>query len=107
MCIRDSHITVWRNDITYEESDGGYLVSDVLFTEYDRISSAAEFDAAYFRQGEYVIPDYKAKGLSGPLQEHYDTNMNADYYTPLTEPDYACLLYTSVPSGRRGVQTPR
>lgn len=97
--VSDPHITVWRNDITYEESDGGYLVSDVRFTEYDRISSAAEFDAAYFRQGEYVIPDYKAKGLSGPLQEHYDTNMNADYYTPLTEPDYAAQWQLNLTDG--------
>ena len=97
--VSDPHITVWRNDITYEERDGGYLVSDVRFTQYDKISSAAEFDEAYFRQGEYVIPDYKAKGFTGALQDHYDTKMNVDYYTPLTQPDYAAQWQLDLTGG--------
>ena len=97
--VSDPHITVWRNDITYEESSGGYLVSDVRFTQYDSVSSAAEFDEAYFRQGEYVVPDYKAKGLTGPLQEQYDTDTNAEYYSPLTKPDYAAQWQLNLADG--------
>lgn len=97
--VSDPHITVWRNDITYTESGGGYLVSDVRFTQYDSVSSAAEFDEAYFRQGEYVVPDYKAKGLTGPLQEQYDTDTNAEYYSPLTKPDYAAQWQLNLTDG--------
>lgn len=43
----DPHVTVWKEDITFEERDGSYKVTDENIRFLDYIVSGTEFDEAY------------------------------------------------------------
>ncbi len=43
----DPHVTVWKQDITFEEKNGDYQVTDEEIHFFENIASGQEFDEAY------------------------------------------------------------
>ena len=62
----DPHVTVWKEDITFEERDGSYKVTDENIRFLDYIVSGTEFDEAY-PQINGTPMDYTVNGMYDAL----------------------------------------
>ena len=62
----DPHVTVWKEDITFEERDGSYKVTDENIRFLDYIVSGTEFDEAYPQINGTPI-DYTVNGMYDAL----------------------------------------
>ena len=62
----DPHVTVWKEDITFEERDGSYQVTDENIRFLDYIVSGTEFDEAY-PQINGTPMDYTVNGMYDAL----------------------------------------
>lgn len=100
----EPHITVWKEEITFEktknEADGApifsrYRVTDSELTYFDSVASGEEYMAAYFGDGEYHFADYEELGFVDSINyqtaydmENGDSDRNAVYRSPETAAEH-------------------
>lgn len=87
----DPHVTVWKEELLFEQTTEGYRVTESSFRYLDSIASREEFDEAYLIAGEYQFTDYVERGFleSIQYQTEYDRetggeDRNALYRSPDT-----------------------
>ncbi len=95
----DPHVTVWKEELTYELSDGEFLVTSQQLQYLDAICTADEFYAAY-PEGEIsgTMMDYYAYNGSGEAlnQNAKNQNMSASAYEGLDAPDTAAVKLLNI-----------
>ena len=62
----DPHVTVWKQDITFEEKNGDYQVTDEEIHYFENIVSGQEFDEAYPKINNTPM-DYSVNGFGAAL----------------------------------------
>lgn len=104
----DPHVTVWKEEITFqkikggdvgEEDYSGYRVTDSKLTYLDSIASEAEYRDAYWGEGAHHFVDYVERGFVDAInyQTAYDagngeSDRNAVYRSPETAAEYIMNL---------------
>lgn len=62
----DPHVTVWKQDIMFEEKNGDYQVTDEEIHYFENIASGQEFDEAYPKINNTPM-DYSVNGFGAAL----------------------------------------
>ncbi len=104
----DPHVTVWKEEITFqkvksgndsEQGHSGYRVTDSRLTYLDSIASEAEYRDAYWGEGAHHFVDYVERGFVDAInyQTEYDAenggnDRNAVYRSPETAAPYIMNL---------------
>lgn len=95
----DPHVTVWREELTYELLDGEFLVTSQQLQYLDAISTADEFYAAY-PEGEIsatMMDYYEYNGSGEALNQNVkNPNMSASAYEGLDAPDTAAIKLLNI-----------
>lgn len=99
----DPHVTVWKENLQFEETKEGYRVTESSIRYLDSIASWEDFDEAYWIGGEYQFTDYVERGYLEAIlyQIEYDResggeNRNAVYRNP----DTAAVWIFNLEGGR-------
>lgn len=85
----DPHVTVWKEEMAFAETEDGYRVTDSSVKYLDSISSREEFMEAYRIADEFQFTDYVERGFVEAIeyQTEYDmesggADRNAAYRSP-------------------------
>ncbi len=84
--VSDPHVTVWREKLTFSETDGRLLVSGEELHCYDYISAGHEFYEAYPAGINNTLMDYRVNGLGEALNNNAKNNRESEFYALLFEP---------------------
>lgn len=101
----DPHVTVWKEELQFEETTEGYRVTESSFRYLDSIASREEFDEAYLIAGEYQFTDYVERGfLEGiQAQTEYDRESGGeDRNAVYRNPDTAAAWIFNLEGGQCG-----
>lgn len=99
----DPHVTVWKENLKFEETKEGYRVTDSSIRYLDSITSSEEFDEAYWIGGEYQFTDYEERGYLEAIlyQTEYDRESGAeDRNAVYRSPDTAAAWIFNLEGGR-------
>lgn len=96
----DPHVSVWKEEIVFEEVEDRYYVVDGSMIYLDQIDSKEEFEEAYLVAGHYDFLDYVEAGFVQAInyQTEYDskqgdgTDRNAFYRNPETAAEWILNL---------------
>lgn len=106
--VSDPHITVWRQEISYERKDEGFKVTSQHISFYDAICVAEEFYKAY-PDGviDATMMDYYAYNEAGETLNENAKNPNmATYaYGGLDKPDTAAIRLLNILNNKNKVTT--
>lgn len=95
--VSDPHVSVWKQEIRYTETDGKYYLTETSMMQFmDSISSRSEFDAAYLIDGEHIFADYIENGFAESIlfqmEEGNSAMDNTVYEKPETAAEYILNL---------------
>lgn len=86
----DPHVTVWKEVISYQKTDGGYEVTGEELQFYEHIASGEEFGEIYSYINGTAM-DYIENGLGETLNQNALLS-SSDAYRGLFEPETAAIL---------------
>lgn len=88
----EPHVTIWKEELTYEKRDGGYVVTTESLIWYDDISSGETFAQLYGipLQIEGTGMDYMATGAWADLCKNARQS-SSELYQDLFEPESAVI----------------
>lgn len=90
----DPHVTVWKEDVTFEKKEGNYQMTDETFHTYEYIASAAEFDEAYPAINGTPM-DYTVNGFGEILAKNALLS-SSTLYQNLQDPVQACRYFLNL-----------
>ena len=99
----DPHVTVWKDEIEFTKTQGGYRVTDSAMKYLDSISSQEEFEEAYWIADGHYFTDYEERGFVEAInyQREYDReNGESDRNTVYRNPDTAAERIFNLTGGR-------
>lgn len=102
--VSDPHVTVWREQLTYEMRDGSYAITSEALEFMDGICTAEEFNRAYPDGIAETMMDYYSVNGAG---EALNNNAKADrvMYEKLFEPDSAAVYLLNMLNNQNKVET--
>lgn len=86
--VSDPHVTVWREELTFSEEDGNYVVNTEALAFYDAICTGEEYEDAYPDGITGTRMDYLSNGLGEFLNENAKS-IGGTFYENLFEPESA------------------
>lgn len=84
--VSDPHVTVWREKLTFSETDGKLSVSGSELHSYDAVSAGYEFYEAYPDGINNTLMDYRTNGLGEALNNNAKNNRESEFYALFFEP---------------------
>lgn len=99
----DPHVTVWKEEVTFEEIEGAYRVTESSMREFTEVSTAAEFDAAYRIEDVYQFTDYEEQGFAAAIaaQMAYEAeNGGLDRSAVYQSPETAAAFLLNLTGGK-------
>lgn len=97
--VSDPHVTVWKQEIRYTETDGKYYLTETSMQFMDSISSRSEFDEAYLIEGEHIFVDYIENGFSEAILSHMEEENSPFDYTVYEKPETAAEYILNLTGG--------
>ncbi|MDE6749570.1 MAG: M56 family metallopeptidase [Lachnospiraceae bacterium] len=97
--VSDPHVTVWKQEIRYTETDGKYYLTETSMQFMDSISSKSEFDEAYLIEGEHIFVDYIENGFSESILSHMEEENSPFDYTVYEKPETAAEYILNLTGG--------
>ncbi|MDE7282427.1 MAG: M56 family metallopeptidase [Lachnospiraceae bacterium] len=97
--VSDPHVTVWKQEIRYTETDGKYYLTETSMQFMDSISSKSEFDEAYLIEGEHIFVDYIENGFSESILSHMEEENSPFDYTVYEKPEIAAEYILNLTGG--------
>ncbi|MDE5865150.1 MAG: hypothetical protein K2H31_00905, partial [Lachnospiraceae bacterium] len=97
--VSDPHVTVWKQEIRYTETDGKYYLTETSMQFLDNISSKSEFDEAYLIEGEHIFVDYIENGFSESILSHIEEENSPFDYTVYEKPETAAEYILNLTGG--------
>ena len=97
--VSDPHVTVWKQEIRYTETDGKYYLTETSMQFMDSISSRIEFDEAYLIEGEHIFVDYIENGFAEAILSHMEEENSPFDYTVYEKPETAAEYILNLTGG--------
>lgn len=96
----DPHATVWKEKMSFAETEDGYRVTDSTVQVFDSITSLEEYEEAYWAADEYQFVDYAERGYVAAInyqtehdrEEGVEPDRNAVYRSPRTAAEHILNL---------------
>ena len=96
----DPHVTVWKEQMSFTETESGYRVTGSDFQIFDSISSLEEYQEAYGVFDTYQFADYVERGYVEAInyqtesdrEEGAESDRNGVYRSPGTAAEYILNL---------------
>ena len=102
----DPHVSVWKQEIEFTNTQDGYRATGSTMEYLDSISSLEEFKEAYRIENEYCFTDYVERGFVEAInyQTKYDIeNGESDRNTAYRNPDTAAERIFNLTGGECAV----
>ncbi len=97
--VSDPHVSVWKQEIRYTETDGEYYLTETSIQFMDSISSRSEFDEAYLIEGEHIFVDYIENGFAEAILSHMEEENSPFDYTVYEKPETAAEYILNLTGG--------
>lgn len=97
--VSDPHVSVWKQEIRYTETDGKYYLTDTSIQFMDSISNRSEFDEAYLIEGEHIFVDYIENGFADAILSHMEEENSPFDYTVYAKPETAAEYVLNLTGG--------
>ena len=97
--VSDPHVSVWKQEIRYTETDGKYYLTETSMQFMDSISSKSEFDEAYLIEGEHIFVDYIDNGFAEAILSHMEEENAPFDYTVYEKPETAAEYILNLTGG--------
>lgn len=94
--VSDPHVTVWREQLTFEMRDGECVITSETLQYMDYICTAGEFQLAYPDGITGTVMDYSYNGAGEALNDHAKNNRDSQWYNKLFEPDSAAIYLLNI-----------
>lgn len=94
--VSDPHVTVWREQLTFEMRDGECVITSETLQYMDYICTAEEFQLAYPDGITGTVMDYSYNGAGEALNDHAKNNRDSQWYNKLFEPDSAAIYLLNI-----------
>ena len=96
----DPHATVWKEKMSFAETEDGYRVTDSKVQVFDSITSLEEYEEAYWAGDGYQFVDYAERGYVAAInyqtehdrEEGVESDRNAVYRSPRTAAEHILNL---------------
>lgn len=96
----DPHATVWKEKMSFAETEDGYRVTDSKVQVFDNITSLEEYEEAYWAGDGYQFVDYAERGYVAAInyqtehdrEEGVESDRNAVYRSPRTAAEHILNL---------------
>ncbi|MDE5698036.1 MAG: hypothetical protein K2I96_11605 [Lachnospiraceae bacterium] len=94
--VSDPHVTVWREQLTFEMRDGECVITSETLQHMDYICTVGEFQLAYPDGITGTMMDYSYNGAGEALNDHAKNNRDSQGYNQLFEPDSAAVYLLNI-----------
>lgn len=95
--VSDPHVTVWREQLTFEMKDGECVITSETLQFLDSICVAEEFQQAYPYGITGTMMDYYSCNEAGEaLNNNAKNNRDSQWYNKLFEPDSSAIFLLNI-----------